>query len=73
MPEINLETSIEELVSQGKDSFAAFISNLQNWSEEELEMYNCTHPVFGKITVREILYFIIYHVQHHKEAIKKMK
>ncbi len=71
MPEINLEASIEELVSQGKDSLVAFISNLQNWSEEELEMYNCPHPVFGKVTVREILYFTIYHVQHHNETIKK--
>ena len=73
IPKIYLETSIEELVSQGKDSLTAFISNLQNWSEEELEMYNCPHPIFGKITVREILYFTIYHVQHHNETIKKMK
>ena len=73
MPEINLETNIEELVSQGKDSLVAFISNLENWSEEELEIYNCPHPVLGKITVREILYFTIYHVQHHNETIKKME
>lgn len=71
MPETHLETGIEELVNKGKDSLAAFISNLQNWSEEELEMYNCPHPVFGKITVREILYFTIYHVQHHHKTIKK--
>lgn len=73
MPEINLETGIEELVSQGKDSLVAFISNLENWSEDELEMYNCPHPVFGKIPVREVLYFTIYHVQHHNETIKKVK
>lgn len=72
-PEINLETGIKELVSEGKDSLTAFITNLQNWSEEELEMYNCPHPVFGKMTVREILYFTIYHVQHHNKTIKKTK
>ncbi|MEO5777307.1 MAG: DinB family protein [Flavobacterium sp.] len=73
MPEIKLATSVEELVSQGKDLLAALISNLENWSEDELEMYNCPHPIFGKMTVREILYFTIYHVQHHNETIKKMK
>lgn len=73
IPELNLETSIEELVAQGKDLLDAFISNLQNWSEDELEKYNCPHPVLGKITVREILYFTIYHVQHHNETINKMK
>lgn len=71
IPELNLETNITELVGQGKDLLDAFISNLQNWSEEELERYNCPHPVFGKITVREILYFTIYHVQHHNKIIKK--
>ena len=73
MPQINLKTNIEELVSQGKNSLDVLISYLQNWSEEELETYNCPHPVFGKITVREILYFTIYHVQHHNETINKMK
>ncbi len=73
IPEINMETSIVELVNQGKNSLGTVISNLQNWSEEELEMYNCPHPFLGKITVREILYFTIYHVQHHNETIKKMK
>ncbi|OBX24457.1 DinB family protein [Gelidibacter algens] len=72
MPETNLETSIIELVRQGKDTLDTFISNLKNWSEEEFEMYNCPHPVFGKITVREILYFTIYHAQHHNETINKM-
>lgn len=73
IPELNLNTDIDVLVNQGKNLLAEFISNLQNWSEIELETYNCPHPVLGKITVREILYFTIYHVQHHHETIKKMK
>jgi hypothetical protein len=72
MPEIKLETGLKELVHQGKDVLATFISNLKNWSEEELEIYNCPHPVFGKMTVREILYFTIYHAHHHTETINKM-
>ena len=71
IPDSNLKTSIEVLVGQGKDLLDAFISNLQNWSEVELEIYNCPHPVLGKTTVRELLYFTIYHVQHHNEIIKK--
>lgn len=73
IPESNLETNSKELVDQGKKVLEAFVSNLQNWSEEELERYNCPHPILGKITVREILYFTIYHAQHHHETIKKMK
>ncbi|MBP2284847.1 2-dehydropantoate 2-reductase [Flavobacterium sp. CG_23.5] len=70
IPKIHLETNIEELVSQGKNALAVLILNLKYWSEEELEMYNCPHPILGKITVREILYFTNYHVQHHNQTIK---
>jgi hypothetical protein len=73
IPAMIIEKNIEELVSQGKKLLDAFNSNLQNWSEEELEIYNCPHPFLGNITVREILYFTIYHVQHHNETIKNMK
>lgn len=70
IPEVNLDKNIREYLRQGKDLLATLISNLQHWSEEELNVYNCPHPVLGKFTVREILYFTIYHVQHHNETIK---
>lgn len=73
VPELNLNVNIEILVDEGKKLLATIISNLQNWTEEELETYNCPHPTLGKIPVREVLYFTIYHVQHHNETIKKMK
>ena len=72
IPELDLNANIDVLVNQGKGLLEELISNLQNWSEEEFEIYNCPHPVLGKFTVREILYFTIYHVQHHNETIKKM-
>jgi DinB superfamily len=72
IPESNFNASIDDLVSQGKEILNLFIFNLQNWSEEDLEIYNCPHPILGKMTVREILYFTIYHAQHHHETIKKI-
>lgn len=71
-PDIDLKTSLDELINQGNKSLDTLISNLQNWSEQELEIYNCPHPFLGKVTAREILYFTIYHVNHHHETIKKM-
>ena len=72
IPEFNLDTNIGELIKKGENLLEEFISNLQNWSEEEFDLYNCPHPVLGKTTAREILYFTIYHVQHHHETLKKM-
>ncbi len=70
-PQENLETSVRDLVDQGKAVLEAFISHLLDWSEEDLETYNCPHPTLGKLTVREILYFTIYHVAHHHKTIQQ--
>lgn len=44
-------------------------SNIQNWSEDALNTYQLPHPIIGKITVREMLYFTLYHVRHHSKTI----
>jgi DinB superfamily len=71
-PQENLETSVRDLVDQGSTVLDTFISNLQNWSEEDLETYNCPHPTLGNVTAREILYFTLYHAAHHHETIQKI-
>lgn len=71
-PQDQLETSLPDLVDQGSAILDTFICNLQSWSEEDLETYNCPHPTLGKVTAREILYFTIYHVAHHHETILKI-
>lgn len=35
-------------------------------SEDELDTIVIPHPLLGKLTLREMLYFTMYHVQHHK-------
>jgi hypothetical protein len=47
-----------------------FINNLNGWSEADLDSYLLPHPLLGKIYVREMLYFTIYHTQHHLRAIE---
>ena len=42
---------------------------IENFSEEELNTYMIPHPVMGKLTLLEMLYFTIYHVQHHDRQI----
>ncbi|MEM9934324.1 MAG: DinB family protein [Bacteroidota bacterium] len=40
-------------------------------SENSLDKYIVPHPALGKITLRELLYFTIYHVQHHKANVQR--
>ena len=43
--------------------------NVGGFTEAQLDTYILPHPLLGKLTVREMLYFTIYHVEHHKDLI----
>ena len=42
------------------------------WKDPQLDQYIAPHPLLGKITLRELGYFTIYHTYHHLETIQKM-
>lgn len=43
---------------------------LAKWTEEDLDLYIFPHPLLGKVTIREMLYFTIYHAEHHQNVVK---
>ena len=40
-------------------------------SEESLDKYILPHPLLGKLTLREMLYFTAYHVHHHQSIVER--
>jgi molybdopterin synthase catalytic subunit len=44
----------------------------QKCSEKDLDYYVIPHPLIGKLTLREMLFFCIYHVQHHHKITEKI-
>jgi hypothetical protein len=44
---------------------------IQKQSEESLDKYILPHPLLGKITMREMLFFTIYHNVHHLQLLKE--
>lgn len=69
---------IPKNVSIGKrkiliDDLARLINSLnekiEGLSEQDLDKYILPHPLIGKISIREMLYFTIYHVQHHHQSV----
>lgn len=49
-------------------------SRLSRYTEDDLDTYILPHPLIGKLTLRKMLYFTIYHVQHHdKQIIPNLK
>ncbi len=71
IPEPNTLFIQEELIVEGKEILKNMLEAIQNWSEQELDQYFCPHPALGNITVRELLYFTIFHTQHHEAIIQR--
>jgi hypothetical protein len=65
-PEIEFE-SRENLKNKLLETVEGLIKKVGKFSEAQLDEYVLPHPILGKLTIREMLYFTIYHVEHHHQ------
>ncbi len=49
------------------------IKALDKWDEEIISEIVAPHPILGNLTIRELMFFTIYHNYHHLESIKSIK
>jgi hypothetical protein len=54
-----------------KNEVEKLVRKLDNFTEDDLDKYVLPHPLLGKLTLREMLCFTIYHVKHHEEIVKR--
>lgn len=59
----------EDLSRQLHALINSLIERADSFSEEQLDTLILPHPLLGKITLREMLCFTIYHVQHHEKQV----
>lgn len=50
----------------------SLLRQVKKISDEDLERYVLPHPLIGKLTLREMLYFTTYHVQHHHTIVQEI-
>jgi hypothetical protein len=58
-----------ELVDTLRTSVADLASAAEAWNEDDLDRYRLPHPLLGKLTLREMLFFTLYHYAHHRENV----
>ncbi len=46
---------------------------VERWSDGALDRHQAPHPLLGKMTVREILFFTLYHNAHHARRIRERR
>lgn len=44
---------------------------IQRYADADLDNYLLPHPLLGKLTLREMLFFTIYHTEHHTQSLKR--
>ncbi len=54
-----------ELLNQFSKASADVVSVAEKWNDDDLDGYLLPHPLIGKLTIREMLYFTIYHNLRH--------
>ena len=53
------------LIDQWAEANAELLSVLEGWNEHDLDLYQLSHPLIGNLTVREMIFFTIYHNLRH--------
>jgi hypothetical protein len=71
VPKNQMFTGRDVLLKKLNKTVESLCEKIANCSEAELDTYILPHPLLGKLTLREMLYFTAYHVQHHQELIGK--
>lgn len=58
-----------EVLATWRAAIEALAVQASAWKEPALDRYRLPHPLLGKLTVREMLCFTLYHTAHHLELI----
>ncbi len=73
-PQIKAETADErdKIFSKWGSKNQQLLEKLDGWSEEDLDFYQLPHPLIGNLTLREMLFFTLYHNMHHVNDVERL-
>jgi hypothetical protein len=59
----------QKLINELTKLIDSLVEKINQLSEDDLDQHILPHPLIGKTSIREVLYFTIYHVKHHHEQL----
>ncbi|MCW5876062.1 MAG: DinB family protein [Anaerolineales bacterium] len=62
----------EEWLGRWSGEAAKLEAALAGWKDEDLDKANVPHPLLGKLTLRELLLFTLYHNLHHVNDVRAL-
>lgn len=70
-PDMDLQLQKDEILNKWNEVNIKLIQKLDKWGEKTLDVYLLSHPILGRVTVREIIMSTIYHNIHHLTNVQK--
>jgi hypothetical protein len=61
------------ILRQLSDANASLAAAMARWPDGALDRYQLPHPLLGKLTVREMLFFTVYHQHHHMAVVSRRR
>jgi hypothetical protein len=58
------------LLAQHRGERDRLVRLLDRWTEADLDHFAAPHPLLGKVTLRELLFFTIHHHDHHLQTLQ---
>lgn len=68
----DIQIERRDMVKRFEGVYDVLIRAVDEWTTYELDDYCIPHPVLGKLSVREMLYFTSIHTQHHLGLLKAL-
>jgi hypothetical protein len=70
-PEPDADAERARIMSHHAQALAGLGAAIERWPEPALDRRRLPHPLLGLITVREMLFFTLYHNRHHLENVRR--
>lgn len=69
--ESDLEAWRKTIMAEFAQASGALRKSIARWPDRKLDRLLLPHPLLGKLTVREMLFFTLYHQRHHIAVVKR--
>lgn len=63
-------TSRSDVIADFERASADLRAAAADWSEDALDRHALRHPLIGEMTVREMLFFTVFHERHHLKLVR---
>ena len=71
--EQDLDARRADILGQHADANRALRAAIARWPDAALDRYQLPHPLLGKLTLREMLAFTLYHQLHHIQVVERRR